>query len=214
MNQLKTTSITFSFEGMDRLFRAHGHTLHDIVLLRAGHFHRIPDVVVWPGITKKCIKPKVCFFLAKICISFSECHKDVEQIIALATACNVVIIPFGGGTNVTCALELSPEEKRMIVSLDTSQMVYFSQLILRQNRKNLYSILQSQILWIDDGNLIAHIEAGIIGKDLEDRLQAKGYTTGHEPDSYEFSRYSLISIIKYRLDLRFAFQHVNLFICS
>lgn len=40
---------------------------------------------------------------------------------------------------------------------------------------------------------MAHVESGIIGKDLEDRLQARGYTTGHEPDSYEFSRYFINS---------------------
>ena len=47
----------------------------------------------------------------------------MKQVIDLATACNVAVIPFGGGTNVTCALQLSADEKRMIVSLDTSQMV-------------------------------------------------------------------------------------------
>ena len=50
MNDLKSTNVTFSFDGMDRLFRAHGHTLHDIAMLRVGKFPRIPDVVVWPGI--------------------------------------------------------------------------------------------------------------------------------------------------------------------
>lgn len=49
MGELKMTNITFSFEGMDRLFRAHGHTLHDIAMLRVGKFPRIPDIVVWPG---------------------------------------------------------------------------------------------------------------------------------------------------------------------
>ena len=34
----------------------------------------------------------------------------------------------------------------------------------------------------------AQVEAGIIGQDLEQRLQQRGFTTGHEPDSYEFSR--------------------------
>ena len=48
------------------------------------------------------------------------------QLIAFANKHNVAVIPVGGGTNVTCALECSPEEKRMIVSLDTSQMVNFS----------------------------------------------------------------------------------------
>lgn len=43
----------------------------------------------------------------------------------MAFACkhNVALVPIGGGTNVTGALELSPNEKRMIVSLDMSQMV-------------------------------------------------------------------------------------------
>lgn len=36
--------------------------------------------------------------------------------------------------------------------------------------------------------MTARIEAGIIGQDLEKQLRAQGYTTGHEPDSYEFSR--------------------------
>lgn len=49
MEDLKKSGISYSFEGLDRLFRAHGHTLHDIALLRAGSFPRIPDVVAWPG---------------------------------------------------------------------------------------------------------------------------------------------------------------------
>jgi alkyldihydroxyacetonephosphate synthase len=53
----------------------------------------------------------------------SGCHDDVVRIVELASLHNVVIIPFGGGTNVTRALECNPQEKRMIVSLDTSQMV-------------------------------------------------------------------------------------------
>jgi len=50
MAELKTTPITFSLDGRDRAFRAHGHTLHDIATLRIGEFPRIPDIVVWPGI--------------------------------------------------------------------------------------------------------------------------------------------------------------------
>lgn len=52
----------------------------------------------------------------------------------------------------------------------------------------LIILLQSRILWVDEKNLTARIEAGIIGQDLEKQLQARGYTAGHEPDSYEFSR--------------------------
>lgn len=55
-----------------------------------------------------------------ICLA---CHDEVVKIVNLANAFDVVIIPFGGGTNVTCALSCNVEERRMIVSLDVSQMV-------------------------------------------------------------------------------------------
>lgn len=44
------------------------------------------------------------------------------MIVKLANEQNVVIIPYGGGTNVTKALMLSAKEKRMIVSLDMTRM--------------------------------------------------------------------------------------------
>lgn len=59
-------------------------------------------------------------------------------------------------------------ERRTIMSLDTSQM--------------------NRLLWIDRENLLVCCESGIIGQDLERELRLRGFTTGHEPDSYEFSR--------------------------
>ena len=55
--------------------------------------------------------------------------------------------------------------------------------------------IQNQIQRIDEDNLVAHVEAGITGKDLESRLQQRGFTTGHEPDSYEFSRLESFDIL-------------------
>jgi FAD/FMN-containing dehydrogenase len=66
------------------------------------------------------------------CVFFLGCHDDVVKLVNLANAHNVVIIPFGGGTNVTLALTLNPQETRMIVSLDTSQMVRKSNFITFQ----------------------------------------------------------------------------------
>ncbi|CAB3377209.1 Hypothetical predicted protein [Cloeon dipterum] len=144
MKGLQRYNISYSMESDDRLFRGHGHTLDDIIHLRTGKIERVPDVVVWPG-----------------------CHDDVVKIVNLATEHNVVIIPFGGGTNVTLALTCDPEEKRMIVSLDTSQM--------------------SRVLWVDKANMTACCESGIIGQDLERELSKHGVISGHEPDSQEFS---------------------------
>lgn len=44
------------------------------------------------------------------------------------------------------------------------------------------------MLWLDRDNLMACFEAGVIGQDLEKELKIRGFTSGHEPDSYEFSR--------------------------
>ena len=40
---------------------------------------------------------------------------------------------------------------------------------------------------MDEENLSIVAEAGITGQDLESQLKVKGYTVGHEPDSYEIS---------------------------
>uniref|UniRef100_A0A674MXT0 Alkylglycerone-phosphate synthase n=1 Tax=Takifugu rubripes TaxID=31033 RepID=A0A674MXT0_TAKRU len=144
LNKLKSTGIPISFEAEDRVFRGHGHCLHEIFALREGKVGRVPDMVVWPS-----------------------CHNDVVKIVELACKHNVCLIPYGGGTSVSSALECPPEESRSIVSLDTSQM--------------------NQILWIDEKNLTARVEAGIVGQDLERLLNESGYCTGHEPDSMEFS---------------------------
>lgn len=50
-------------------------------------------------------------------------HSNVEKIIQSAVKYDVCVIPFGGGTNVSGALECPMDEKRTIVSLDMTQMV-------------------------------------------------------------------------------------------
>lgn len=144
MQELKSTTITYSDDPQDRLLRGHGHTMDELFILRYGQFERIPDLVVWP-----------------------ESQSHVEQIVKLATTHDTVIIPYGGGTSVTWALMCPTNEKRMIISLDTS--------------------LLNKILWIDEKNLTARIQSGINGQELERQLGEKGFCTGHEPDSMEFS---------------------------
>lgn len=127
MEKLKNCNINHTIDPIMRLFHSHGHTGHEIFILRHGRMARIPDVVVWPS-----------------------CHRDVELIVQAAVDCNVCVIPFGGGTSVSSALECPHDEKRMIVSLDMAEM--------------------KKILWIDEENLVAHIEAGIIGQELEKQV--------------------------------------------
>ena len=120
---IKSLNISFSLDGLDRLIRSHGHTLHDIYVLRNSFFERIPDVVVWP-----------------------MCHDDVVRLVTLADKNNAVIVVFGGGTAVSGA-SLCPNDPRTIILLDTSQM--------------------NSILWIDEDNLTACCQSGIIGTVLD-----------------------------------------------
>lgn len=133
-----------SFDGKERMMHSHAHSLQEVWQLREGKFARFCDVVIYP-----------------------ETNDHVIKIVHAAHKYNVVIVPYGGGTNVTKALLLDPKEKRMIVSLDMTRM--------------------DKILEINHDNMTAHVQCGIIGSELEKQLEKQGFVCGHEPDSVEFS---------------------------
>lgn len=45
----------------------------------------------------------------------------------------------------------------------------------------------TKIIWVDKENMLACVQAGIRGQDLERDLKKYGVVSGHEPDSSEFS---------------------------
>ena len=100
-------------------------------------------------------------------VFYIESEEETVKLIDLAQKHNVCLIPYGGGTNVTNALRPPKEEKRMVVSVDTRRM--------------------DAVESVDEHNLMVTVGAGITGKVLEQELNKKGFTVGHEPDSYEFS---------------------------
>lgn len=67
-----------SFEKWERIMHSHGASLREVFCLRYGRFERYVDVVVYPGSTD-----------------------HVTEIVKLANKHNVIIVPYGGGTNVT-----------------------------------------------------------------------------------------------------------------
>ena len=79
-----------SFEGKERMMHSHGHSMQEVWALRSGKFERFADVVIYP-----------------------ETQEHVETIVHLAHKHNVVVVPYGGGTNVTQTLLLEKKEKRM-----------------------------------------------------------------------------------------------------
>lgn len=141
----------------DRFYRGHAQSSIDIFTSVYGSFKRIPDIVVWP-----------------------RNHDEVVKIVNAANESNVAIIVYGGGSNVTSSTKCPESEKRMIVSLDTTQM--------------------NRLLWINEESMLASFESGVSGQDLEKILNSKGYTMGHEPDSIEFSTLGeLFNLISMRL---------------
>ncbi|HUQ19916.1 MAG TPA: FAD-binding oxidoreductase [Gemmatimonadaceae bacterium] len=127
-----------------RLRHGHGHTVSEINALKTTGFPRVPDYVVYPA--------------------------DETQVMGLVDAAietGVVLMPYGGGTNVTEALRCLPCEKRAIVAVDMSRM--------------------SRIEWIDPVNRMAKIQAGAAGRTIQSQLAEYGLTMGHEPDSVELS---------------------------
>jgi alkyldihydroxyacetonephosphate synthase len=133
-----------STDPLDRVVHARGKSLRDLVRHRGGDVGRVPDVVVSPGD-----------------------EAAVEAVLRAAIAADAVVIPFGGGTNISGSLEAPPEETRTIVSVDMSRM--------------------SQVLDIDEGSRLARVQAGVFGPDLERQLNARGWTIGHFPDSFTHS---------------------------
>ena len=96
-----------------------------------------------------------------------ESEEHVSAIVRLASERHMCLVPYGGGTNVSGALVLPTDDNRIFASVDMRRM--------------------NKITWLDEENLQACVEAGISGKELERELGARGYTSGHDPDSIELS---------------------------
>lgn len=135
----------YSFDDRERLIHSHGQTSTDEVYkVLYGSIPRVVDMVY-----------------------YCQSEEDAQTIISLAKEYDVCLVPYGGGTSVSNALQLPSNETRMIVSVD----------MLRMNK----------IEWIDKENFLACAQAGITGKKLEELLAEEGFMSGHEPDSVEFS---------------------------
>ena len=92
--------------------------------------------------------------------------KDIRALLAYATDHNATVIPYGGGTSVAGHLEI-PESERPVLSIALSGL--------------------NRLIGIEENNLLATFEAGILGPELEKHLNSKGFTLGHFPQSFEYS---------------------------
>jgi alkyldihydroxyacetonephosphate synthase len=124
----------------ERVIHAYGKGFRDLFRMRRGMAEGAPDLVLYP-----------------------ESENDVLMTLRAAARHDVVVIPFGGGSNIAGCLERN-ESRRMVVSLDMRRM--------------------RRVLAVDAESFTARIEAGAFGPDLEEQLNGYGLTLGHFPDSF------------------------------
>lgn len=99
-------------------------------------------------------------------VAFPQNDEEVRQLFAYAAACGAQIIPYGGGSSVVGHLNVLAGSPPAL-SVDMS--------------------LMDSLLDLDETSLLATFGAGVRGPDLEATLNARGYTLGHFPQSFEFS---------------------------
>ncbi len=131
-------------DDLDRVVHTYGKSVRDLLRLRAGDIPRVPDVVVYPGN-----------------------EDEVQLVVDRAVAADAVLIPFGGGSNISGSLQAPEDETRAVISLDLGRL--------------------RDVIDVDEESGLARIQAGALGPDLEQQLKDRGWTMGHFPDSFTHS---------------------------
>ncbi len=96
-----------------------------------------------------------------------ESHAEVQALLELCTGRRIAVVPFGGGTSVVGGLEPEASEFAGVVALDLRRM----------------DALQG----LDEESRVAELEPGLRGPQAEALVNARGYTIGHFPQSFEYA---------------------------
>ncbi|WP_282004816.1 FAD-binding oxidoreductase [Propioniciclava sinopodophylli] len=139
-----TASDRVTTDAHERVVHGHGSSVTELLHVSRFDYGRLPEVVVYP-----------------------ETDDEVAAVLRACVEADAVVVPFGGGTNISRSLQLDPTEARPIVSLDMGLLVGVHEL--------------------DTESGLARIGAGMLGPDLEEALNARGWTLGHFPDSFTHS---------------------------
>jgi alkyldihydroxyacetonephosphate synthase len=131
-------------DALDRVVHTYGKGFVDLLRVRAGDLPRTVDAVVYPAD-----------------------EAEVRAVVDAVAEADAVVIPFGGGSNISGSLTPPPDENRIVVSLDLGRM--------------------NRVLEIDADAGLARIQAGVLGPDMELQLNEQGWTMGHQPDSFRHS---------------------------
>jgi alkyldihydroxyacetonephosphate synthase len=144
LNSLRSIEERICLDQKERLIHSYGKSFRDLWRIRHGIVNTSPDCVIYP-----------------------ESEEEISLIVKSASEYDVVLIPFGSGSNIAGCLDAIDSRNRMIVSLDMK--------------------LMSKVLSVDAKSNTARIQAGAVGPDMERQLNENGFTLGHFPDSFEYS---------------------------
>lgn len=101
-------------------------------------------------------------------VVYPETEDEVFALIQWAATENIALVPYGGGSSVVGGVTAQGRDAdQPVVTLDLT--------------------LMDQILEIDERARTARVQPGVYGPALEEALQARGWTLGHYPQSFEFS---------------------------
>jgi alkyldihydroxyacetonephosphate synthase len=99
-------------------------------------------------------------------VAYPGSDEDVRSLLDYAKKTGVKLIPFGGGTSVVGHINPQPGGAP-ILTMDLSHL--------------------NRLLALDETSHLATFEAGVSGPEIEKQLNARGYTLGHFPQSFELS---------------------------
>lgn len=94
-------------------------------------------------------------------------HAEVLAVLAACDRHGIAVVPFGGGTSVVGGVDPVGGAHPHVVALDLART--------------------AGLLALDEQSLLATLGAGTTGPQAEELLNARGYTLGHFPQSFEFA---------------------------
>src|SRR5699024_9481019 len=100
-------------------------------------------------------------------IVYPVSEEEVAQILRIVLEKDLVLIPYGGGSCISGSVTPDVSEQRPILTMNLGRL--------------------REVIEIDDTAGLARVEAGAYGPDLEEQLNALGWTVGHFPDSFTYS---------------------------
>jgi alkyldihydroxyacetonephosphate synthase len=99
-------------------------------------------------------------------VVYPGAHAEVLALLEACSGAGVAVVPFGGGTSVVGGVEPDAGSFGAVIAVDLARM--------------------RGVIDVDEVSLLARVQPGTTGPELEDALRGYGLTLGHLPQSWEY----------------------------